>query len=427
MIKILKRSKAVSPVIATILIIALVVAAGAVVYGLVTNFFDDNSVNLVVIRTNFGDLDSNGMVDQISLVLKNVGSNVIEIDSIEIKANGILLASWVITQDPSPLQTNDENTLIIQTVNAQDQLTTNEENELTIHATNGNRAFIQLEIPDTFSINQIGEAGTVAVGAAEVNVTLSKTYADPVVVVTPIANDSQTVRSGTNAAQWPTITGVGKSWFTVKQSTDSSDTDGVTVSDVNYLVMEVGVHYIRSIQIVVGKATVTGVDTNVTFAKTFTALPIVLASPQTNNMETNDGGARTRFNGLGGDYVTIRLEEGGNSNPGASYVETVGYIAIEAGNEPFSGLQALITADSYNHIWKVVGFDPLFLNPPIVLAHIFGRDGGNAAYAVVTETTTSGFKVAVEEPPSRDGSHTKEKISFMAIPSGSILGTTQTT
>lgn len=421
----LRRKKSVSPVIATVLLIALTVAAGGIVYVLVSNYFNSTSVNLAVINSDYGDVDSNGMVDRITLVLKNVGSNTIEVESIEVKANGILLSSWTITSNPGQLPPNAEGSMTLQTVSTGDQLTAGEENELTIHATNGDRAFIQLEIPNDFTIDQIGEAGVVAVGASEVNVTLSKTYSDPVVVVTPVANDSSSVRSGTNAAQWPTITAVGKNWFTIKQTTDSTDNDGVTVSNVNYLVMEVGVHYIRNIQIVVGKATVTGSYANVTFAKNFTALPIVIASPQTNNMETNNGGARTRFNGLGGSYVTMQLEEGGNSNPGANYVETVGYIAIEAGSESFSQLQAFITADAFSHSWKAIGFDPVYLSPPIVLAHLFGEDGPNPAYATVADSTATGFKVSVEEPPSQDGPHTNEKISFMAIPAGAILGTSQ--
>ncbi len=420
----LKQKKSVHSVIAVILIIGLVISAGGKVYVLTITLLDDSTARLTVLDESYSDIDGNGMVDKIRFIIKNLGTEAEEITGIEVFANDIQLTTWTITENGGILEQNAELSFTFQTVNVADQLTSNDENSITLITKRGDRVFIQLEVPESFATKVIGEAGVVAVGGTEVNVTLQNTYVDPVVVVTGVANDTSTVRSGTNAAQWPTITGVGKNWFTIKQTTDSSDNDGVTVTNVNYIVMEVGVHYLRNIQIVVGKATVTGQYSNVTFAKNFTALPIVIASPQTNNMETNNGGARTRFNGLGGSYVTMQLEEGGNSNPGASYVETVGYIAIEAGNDPFSQIQALITADAYKHTWKAIGFDPLYLSPPIVLAHLFGEDGSDACYTTVADITTAGFSASTEEPPSRDGPHTNEKISFVAIPAGIILGTT---
>ncbi len=416
------NKRAVSPVIAVVLLIALTVAAAAIIWVITGDLLGSSNAELVIDKLEYSDLDSNNMVDHMAFILRNIGSKDTNIVTAELSVNGFIYTNWqIITNEV--LKTGATIQFTMQTIDTAQQLTSDKTVILTL-TTDTNSVLIEvLKIPGAYVSKTIGEAGTVQVGATEVTVNFDAFYEEPVVVVTGVATDSSVVRSGTDAAQWPTITSVNSTSFKLKQTTDSGDGDGISTTNVNYIVMERGVHFLGSIKIVADIVTASGVYTNYTFASTFSSLPVVLASPQTNNMETTDGGARTRIDGLGGSFVTLQLEHGANSNPGSSYIETVGYIAIEAGSDITSQIQSYITADAFSHKWSPIGFDPIYIDAPIAFAHMTYEDGPDASYMSVTEITSTNFKVSIEEPPLRDGPHTNERVSWMSIPSGAIEGT----
>ena len=415
----LLKRRAVSPVIATILIIALTVVAVAAAWTIMQNLNQSNS-ELVIEDTQLYDVTQNGMVDNIQFTLRNIGTEVANIASVEFKVDGVDFNTWIIQTNPEIIA-GGQGILTVLTVNPAEELIDTYTVLVTITTLTNSITQAELTISNEFSLTQIGEAGTVSVGGTVVTVTLNQSYVNPVVVAVPVAASSASVRSGTNAAQHHIITDVTSTSFKIIQSGDLTDPDGVTTTDVNYVVMETGVYYIGSIKIQVGVAQVNGTYGNVTFSESFDSfVPTVLSSTQTN---TNNGIPRTRTNLITDTNFRIQLENGADSTPANTYIETIGYIAIEQGSDLLSGLQAYSTADSYRHTWKTTAYNIIYTQIPIVISSLISEDGGQAAYAVVTDITTTDFKAAVEEPTSLDGSHTTEALSWMALPLGTIFGT----
>ncbi len=409
----LRSKRAVSPVIATILLIAIVVVAVGITWGVIRSY-NTNSGNLVLVSESYYDANNNGLVDKIKLTLKNTGTTDQNITSVLVNANNTDYTSWYITSSAS-FAPNSEGILIITTLNSAEELATQYDVLLTLSTNKNTISQLKLTIPKIYSLDVIGEAGTVSVGGTEVTVQLNNEYNDPVVVAVPVAPSDNAVRGGTDAAQWPLITSVTSNSFKIKQITTS--TNGTAETLVNYIVMETGVHYVHNIKIQVGKATINGNYQNVSFPETFISVPSVIAATQTNN---HGGLPRTRGNLITTSNVRLQLEDGDSSS--GSNSETVGYIAIEQGSDQQSGLQAYTTGDSYTHTWKSVVYNFAYANKPIVIAHLTNEDGGDPSYAAISEVTTIDFKASVEETTAADGPHTTETICWVALPSGTIYG-----
>jgi len=73
LLKLWRRRKAVSPVIATILLIALTVTAAAIVYFVVVPLLRGNP-ELVLMDYELADTDASDLADELTLTLNNVGT-----------------------------------------------------------------------------------------------------------------------------------------------------------------------------------------------------------------------------------------------------------------------------------------------------------------------------------------------------------------
>ncbi len=90
MLKIIRKRRAVSPIIAAILLIGLAVAAAAVLFIIVLPALEtagslvfDNKIQPI----DFTDTDTNGVYDKVSFALKNTALKTIFVEKIEIEYN----------------------------------------------------------------------------------------------------------------------------------------------------------------------------------------------------------------------------------------------------------------------------------------------------------------------------------------------------
>lgn len=412
------HKRAVSPVIAIVLLIALTVAAASVIWVLTSDLLDSDNTTAVLESVDFQDNDGNGMVDKISFLVRSLGSDSMNIEGIAITVNSVPFTNWVMTSQNNEIPSGGQINTAISTVDPAQQLT-NENIVVVTFSLSGNRLLVEtLEIPSQFGFGQIGEANSIVVGGTPVQVNFTVPYIDPVVVVIGMTSDISVQRGGTDAAQSAMVTEVTSTSFKLVQISDPNDTDGITTTEVNYIVMESGIHQIRTMTIMVGKFDATGSRTYYDFPANFSSTPAIIMSTQTNDM---GGTPRSRGGFSNSNNFTIQVEDGFTSNPGSSFKETVAYIAIEQGFDIISGLQAYRTGDTVDEKWSAIAYNVGYFEKPIVVAHLTREDGGNPAYTVITEIGTTSFKASIEETNGYDGNHTFEIIDYVAIKMGKIV------
>lgn len=90
--RLLRRKRAVSPIIAAILLIGLTIAAGAVVYFIVFPMLEGEG-ELIALDYEFEDTNNNDMADKLTMKLGNTGTEAVTIEKAEFQRNGILV-SW---------------------------------------------------------------------------------------------------------------------------------------------------------------------------------------------------------------------------------------------------------------------------------------------------------------------------------------------
>ncbi len=116
--------KSISPVVATILLVALTVAAGATVYFLVTNVFNEEKTITITSTPNGFDHNNDGLVDALRLSVKNTG------DGFEIKyiafADETGVKVWYLAPDENTtFNAGEERLMTLFTNSSTDQLSPN--------------------------------------------------------------------------------------------------------------------------------------------------------------------------------------------------------------------------------------------------------------------------------------------------------------
>ncbi len=261
----------------------------------------------------------------------------------------------------------------------------------------------------------------------------------PVVIVTPTNSNTQpaTVR----------IRNVTTTGFEVGL-VEPPGADGQTADmTVDYFAAETGVYtFPGAVRMVVGAYTTStyqgrynagqGWD-DVNFPTTFGSAPAVVAQVQTiNSQPTLDAGD------LGVPFfdVTIRnvrtvdmdvALERAETNTGTVVAETIGYIAMESGDEvTVSGMdiKALLTPDNVSG-WSngcyVRNYSSSFGGTtPLVVASQNSRDGSDGGWVRICSVSDTGVGLQVDEDQARDSdrSHTTEEIGVFAI-EGAFHGT----
>jgi len=120
-----KSRRAVSPVIAVVLLIALTVAAAAVIWGLTGNFLDNKNVNIIIEASGVGDTDGDGAGDIIQLQIRNIGQDIAKINEFTLTKDGITQSSWQLVN--SSYDISNVGFIQAQTLSSSEQITVDNE------------------------------------------------------------------------------------------------------------------------------------------------------------------------------------------------------------------------------------------------------------------------------------------------------------
>jgi V8-like Glu-specific endopeptidase len=263
----------------------------------------------------------------------------------------------------------------------------------------------------------LGEYGQVTVNGAWQTVMLQGQYQAPVVVFSEPGSQGLTPVA-------TRIRGVGAQSFQVRLEGIDVAPENITSEVMSFIVMESGDWITRNgARIVAGtrnsnKLSRQGWE-SVSFAH-FTQTPVVLTQIQTSNEE---GWTVTRVRRQNRTRFHFTMQESELNNRGIHAEESVGYIAITAGDHGPSGqrLLGVNTARSYNHTVRGVQFDQTFESAPSVIAKLGSTYGGDSANLRLSDIGMEGFAVQVAEEQSRDSelNHIAEQVSYIALDSTS--------
>ncbi|MEL7276202.1 MAG: hypothetical protein AAGK98_06985 [Pseudomonadota bacterium] len=271
----------------------------------------------------------------------------------------------------------------------------------------------------TAPLEQVAETGVLALTNVAQTVTLAQSYESPVVVAfvaTENGLDPVTVRISEIAGDQLTL-----------QLQEPNHLDGRhTAETVTYLVVEAGTWMLPD-----GSLLEAGtVDSSrlssqgferVTFDAEFDDTPVVLSQVQTLN-----GGdfVTTRQRPADADGVELTMQEEEANNDGSHAVETLGWVAIEAGAGTSGGIGWLAgSAGGVTDGGATVALGDGVADDAHVLATLASFAGSDPAWARGDGNTGTGFDVSVEEDTSRDDEtdHTAERIDYIAFDETGII------
>ena len=91
-----KMKRAVSPVIAVVLLIALTVAAAGIIWGVSNGFIGSKTATLVIESTAVADKNGDSRGDLIELKVRNIGADVAVVDDVTLTRDGVEIPSWTL-------------------------------------------------------------------------------------------------------------------------------------------------------------------------------------------------------------------------------------------------------------------------------------------------------------------------------------------
>ncbi len=255
------------------------------------------------------------------------------------------------------------------------------------------------------------EAGKITIQqpdrATWVTVNLSRTFTQPVVVVSPPTYDGSqptTVR----------VRNVGSNSFEV-QIDEWEYLDGWHVPEaLSYLVVEAGSSTLAGLDVEAGRLTVDERFKAQSFAQSFPASPVVLVQCASENESV---AVVTRLRNVTANGFEVRLQEE-EAADGAHADEDLYYIALSpgTGNDADWQVEAASLGTSFTQQWKSIDFlssqtDPLFW------AAMQSYEGSDPAALRYRALDGSGTEVKVEEEQSRDSevSHAREAIGYLVL------------
>ncbi len=291
----------------------------------------------------------------------------------------------------------------------------------------------ELEIATTDIVsNGLGEAGTFtsAVDGGWTTVNFIGSYTAPVVVGTTNTHNGQNalVFESRNVTATSAEMRVCESEGSTTNGCDThvSETVGYMVVDAT---VAAGVEGIEAGTFSVsGTADTTNVTT--TYTESFTSVPRVFANVNTVTS--------TEFP----IEVVIRNTSAGNFNAGicdhlqgsadtcdaAHGIETVGWVAIEPGNEPFQEQHDQGVVNISNSVWTTVTFAPAFVAPPVVIVASQTDAGGqDVEIDEARSVTATGAEIRYCEIDASDAcdTHAGDNVAWFAIEPGEFLQTVQ--
>ncbi len=170
LLRLWRRRKAVSPVIATILLIALTVTAAAIVYFVVVPLLRGNP-ELVLMDYELADTDASDLADELTLTLNNIGTADANLATITVIRNDVA-ANWDFEEtDPVVVLQAQETDVVFVASSGADEFGYTELVEVVVTYDSGKTVTLTIKIPATFSryvlIYEEDFEGTLDIGSWE--------------------------------------------------------------------------------------------------------------------------------------------------------------------------------------------------------------------------------------------------------------------
>ncbi len=263
-------------------------------------------------------------------------------------------------------------------------------------------------------LEQIGESGTLIVGSVEQTITLSKNYANPVIIVTQLSNnepDPATVR----------IDNVSGNSFSIH--IDEWDyLDGTHANEtIGYVVVEAGQHTLEDgTTVVAGQSTVDHNWKTVKLTLPSGGSYVAVASVNSNN---DSASVVTRLNKVSRNSFIVKLQEE-EAADGVHAAETVGWLAFEFGTATSGNrlYEAAIASSSLTNE-QLIRFEQQFGTPPVVVAATHTYNEADTVNVRLRSIGTSKAFPIMQEEQSLDPelNHADERIGFIALDAGAIM------
>ncbi|MCH8908417.1 MAG: hypothetical protein IH840_15125 [Candidatus Heimdallarchaeota archaeon] len=145
--------RAVSPVIAVILLIALTIAAIAIIFTITRDTLDDKNISLLYKNHAVADRDGDELGDLILLDVRNIGTDDAEVSEVILTRNGIAMDSWVMSESSYTVAGPGTTIISLETVSASDAVNFGHEVTITIIGNGFSKIFSSddITIPDVLS------------------------------------------------------------------------------------------------------------------------------------------------------------------------------------------------------------------------------------------------------------------------------------
>ena len=268
---------------------------------------------------------------------------------------------------------------------------------------------------NNFADNVIGETGIVNnLTNNSQTILLDHNYNNPVIFAQPLSYN------GPEAAI-VRIEDIKGDRFTASLQ-EPSNLDGYhTNESFSYLVLEKGTWQLEDDTLLeVGKVNTNLLSSygwkNVDFTNDFADDPLIFSQVQTDN-GADLVHTRQRNTNNSGFQITMQEEEARNNSGHAT--ETLGWLAIDAGNGKWSQNNYLAgqTGNSVNHDWHTIGFKNNFSQSPVLLASIGTYNDADPSGLRYTNLKSDRVNIKVEEDTSKDAEvyHSNEAVNFLAV------------
>ncbi len=265
--------------------------------------------------------------------------------------------------------------------------------------------------PSVAALGFTGEAGQIEVSQASADewhaVSLENSYADPVVLMQPLSQNSR-------MPAMVRLRNVSGSGFEFQIDEWDYQNGHHPVETVSYLVVEAGVQQLGDQRLEAGQVDATHDWRRVNLGDGFGDAPVVLSQMQTMN---DSQAAVTRQRGVSAAGFELRVQEE-EASDNAHGAETVGYVAISTGSGELGGapFEVARTPDKVNDGWFALGFAQRY-SQPLFFADMQTFDGPDTANLRYQALGESGAQIRVHEETSRDGEtwHTTEVAGYLVL------------
>lgn len=274
----------------------------------------------------------------------------------------------------------------------------------------------------TSSATTVGQVGQVTnLTHAPQTIAFGRSYSNPVVIAQPPTYNG----SHTSVVR---ITNVSSTGFTMFID-EAPNMDGAhTTETVNWIVLEAGNWQLADgTRLKVGKlntsatvgTSVANQWSQVNFSGAFPTSPVVMSQTQTN---FDSYWVKTRQVNVGTTGFQVALEED-EAKTTSHGVETIGWVAIEAGSGTWNGrtYRADSTANAVTHNWYVETFGSV--GTPRLFGGMSTYSGGNNAYIRYRNLTSTTVEFKVEEDTVLDTevNHIGEVASYLLVSGNGTL------